>query len=137
DIVSLLRCLWYADAGGDLIRLLAGPRFRIGVADLAGLRDAARWFAQRDIAQQPLDEHDRAADSALPDPDRQFTRIDALDMIASMGALGQRARKGISRPGRERLKEAGSMLRSLRRGVGGDLADLIGSVVYALRLDIE
>lgn len=137
DIVSVLRCLWYADAGGDLIRVLAGPRFRVGVADLAGLRDTARWFAQRDVAQQPLDEHDRAADSVLPDPDRSFTLIDALDAIASMGDLSHRALKSISSTGRERLKEAGLMLRTLRRGVGGDLTDLIDSIVYALRLDIE
>src|SRR5699024_7274181 len=32
DVVCALRCVWYADAGGDLIRLLAGPRFRVGVA---------------------------------------------------------------------------------------------------------
>lgn len=137
DIVSCLRCLWYADAGGDLIRLLAGPRFRIGVADLAGLRDAARWFAQRDVALQPLADEDRAADSVLPDPDREFTLIDALDAIATMKSLDHGALRGVSPVGRERLREAGQMLRDLRRGVGGNTADLIGSVMHALRLDIE
>ncbi len=137
DVVSVLRCLWYADAGSDLIRVLAGPRFRIGVSDLAGLRDAARWFSQRDVAQQRLQDEDREADSVLPDPDRQFTLIDALDAIASMSDLGHRALAAISVTGRERLQQAGQMLRSLRRGVGGDIADLIGSVVFALRLDIE
>lgn len=137
DIVCVLRCLWYADAGGDLIRLLTGPRFRIGVADLAGLKDTARWFSQRDISQQPLDEQDKAADSVLPDPDRQFTLIDALDAIASMRDLQHRALKGISETGRERLREAGLMLRALREGVGGNIADLISSTIQALRLDIE
>ncbi|KAM9864033.1 ATP-dependent DNA helicase [Leucobacter sp. BZR 635] len=137
DIVSCLRCLWYADAGGDLIRLLAGPRFRIGVADLAGLRDAARWFAKRDITQQPLADEDRAADSVLPDPDREFTLIDALDAIATMRSLDHSALKGITEVGRERLREAGQLLRELRQGVGGNTADLIGAVTQALRLDIE
>lgn len=137
DIVSCLRCLWYADAGGDLIRLLAGPRFRIGVADLAGLRDAARWFAKRDIGQQPLSDADREADSVLPDPDREFTLIDALDAISTMRDLDHRALKGVTPTGRERLREAGQLLRDLRQGVGGNTADLIGSVVHALRLDIE
>ncbi|WP_246454553.1 3'-5' exonuclease [Leucobacter denitrificans] len=137
DVVSVLRCLWYADAGSDLIRILAGPRFRVGVADLAGLRDAARWFSQRDVSQQRLQDEDREADSVLPDPDRQFTLIDALDAIASMSDLGHRALASISMTGRQRLQQAGLMLRSLRRGVGGDISELIGSVVFALRLDIE
>lgn len=137
DVVCVLRCLWYADAGGDLIRLLTGPRFRVGVADLAGLRAAARWFSERDIAQQRIDADDRSSDSVLPDPDRSFTLIDALDAIASMKHLQHRALEGITGVGRERLREAGLMLRALRQGVGGNIADLIASVVHALRLDIE
>ena len=137
DIVSCLRCLWYADAGGDLIRLLAGPRFRIGVADLAGLRDAARWFGKRDIAQQPLADADRMADSVLPDPDREFTLIDALDAIASMRSLDHSALRGVTADGRERLREAGLLLRDLRQGVSGSISELIGAVMHALRLDIE
>ena len=137
DIVSTLRCIWYADAGSDLIRLLAGPRFRIGVADLAGLRDAARWFSERDVAQQPLDDDDREPDSVLPDPDRRFTLIDALDTIASMRDLDHRALARITPVGRERLQEAGLVLRALRQGVGGSIAELILSSVHALRLDIE
>ncbi|MFT4233308.1 MAG: ATP-dependent DNA helicase [Leucobacter sp.] len=137
DVVCALRCLWYADAGGELIRLLTGPRFRIGVADIAGLRDGARWFAERDVAQRPLSEEDRASDSVLPDPDRRYTLIDALDQIAGMRDLDHGALHRISAAGRERLREAGRMLASLRRGVGGGIGELIGATVQALRLDIE
>lgn len=137
DVVSALRCLWYADASNDLIRLLAGPRFRLGVADLAGLRAAARWFAERDITQQKLSDEDRAADRVLPDPDREFTLLDALDQIASMRDLDHRALRNITVTGRERLREAGRMLAGLRQGVGGSIGELIGATVQALRLDIE
>lgn len=137
DIVSTLRCVWYADAGNDLIRLLAGPRFRLGVADLAGLRDATRWFAQRDISQQLLSAEDRADDSVLPDPDRRFTLIDALDQIATMRNLDHSALRGITPNGRERLRDAGRMLAKLRQGVGGSIPELIGATAQALRLDIE
>src|SRR5699024_6070616 len=112
-------------------------RFRIGVADLAGLRDAARWFARRDVRQQPLADEDRAADSVLPDPDREYTLIDALDAISSMRDLDHSALTGVTEAGRERLREAGQLLRDLRQSVGGNTADLIGSVTQALRLDIE
>ncbi|WP_449281576.1 ATP-dependent helicase [Leucobacter sp.] len=137
DVVSVLRCLWYADAGGPLIRLLTGPRFRLGVADLGGLRDAARWFGDRDVSQQPIGEAERSADSVLPDPDRQYTLIDALDQIASMRDLDHRALRGISETGRVRLREAGRMLAGLRQGVGGSVGELISATVQALRLDIE
>lgn len=137
DIVSVLRCIWYADAGGDLIRLLTGPRFRLGVADIAGLRDTARWFAQRDVSQKRLSEEDREADSVLPDPDRRFTLIDALDQIVSMRDPEHPALAGIGATGLERLQEAGRMLASLRQQVGGEVVELIGSVVRALRIDIE
>ena len=137
DVVCVLRCLWYADAGGELIRILSGPRFRIGVADLAGLRDAARWFAARDLRQQPLSDEDRAADRVLPDPDRQFTLLDALDQIAGMRDLGHAALRGISEEGKSRLRDAGRMLAALRQYVGGDIGELLGATVQALRLDIE
>ncbi|WP_125100650.1 ATP-dependent DNA helicase [Leucobacter chromiireducens] len=137
DVVCVLRCLWYADAGGELIRILSGPRFRIGVADLAGLRDAARWFAARDLSQQPLSDEDRAADRVLPDPDRQFTLLDALDQIAGMRDLGHAALRGISEEGKSRLRDAGRMLAALRQYVGGDIGELLGATVQALRLDIE
>lgn len=137
DVVSTLRCLWYADAGGDLIRLLAGPRFRIGVADLAALRDAARWFAQRDVAQQRLSDEDAAVDRVLPDPDRRFTLIDALDQLATMKHRDHAAFASMSDTGFARLWEAGRMLAALRQSVGGDVIEIIGQVVRALRLDIE
>ena len=137
DVVSALRCLWYADAGGELIRLLTGPRFRIGVADIAGLREAARWFGERDVTQRPLTPEERAPDRVLPDPDRTYTLIDALDQIAGMRGLDHRALSNISAVGRERLRDAGRMLATLRQSVGSSIAELIGATVHALRIDIE
>jgi len=137
DVVCTLRCLWYADAGSELIRLLAGPRFRIGVADLAGLREAARWFAQRDVAQRRLDDEDRADDGVLLDPDRSFTILDALDEIAGLRSLDHSALRGVGEAGRVRLREAGLMLRRLRASVGEGVPELLRAVEHALRLDIE
>lgn len=137
DLVCALRCLWYADAGGELIRILTGPRFRIGVADLDGLRRAARWFAERDAEMRPLDDEDRRPPGELPDPERQVTLLDALDEIAGMARLDRPSLAGIGETGRERLREAGRMLRRLRQGVGGNLLELLRAVEYELRIDIE
>ena len=137
DVVCALRSLWYAEAGGELIRLLAGPRFRVGVADLAGLGEAARWYAERDFTQRRLSEEDRAADDVLPDPDRRVTLIDALDRIAQLNDLDHGALRAVSPVGRERLREAGRVLAALRQLVGGSISELISATVQALRLDLE
>lgn len=137
DIVSALRCVWYADAGGDLIRLLSGPRFRVGVADLAGLRSASQWFAGRDVRHQRLTDEDREPDGVLPDPDLHVTIIDALDQLQSIRDSQHAALRGISAGGLERLRDAAHVLTVLRRRVDADIGDLIGAVVRALRIDIE
>lgn len=137
DLVCVLRCLWYADASNELLRLLAGPRFRIGVADLRGLQQAAQWFSLRDHTKQPLTEDDLAAMPRLSDPERNFTLLDALDEIATMPNLNHGALRNVTETGRTRLLEAGQLLRSLRQQVGGDVPALLHSAVQALRLDIE
>ncbi len=137
DLVSALRCLWFADAGSELVRLLSGPRFRVGVADLDGLVRAARWFAERDVAHQRIDDADRSAGGVLPDPDQAFTIIDAVDEIAGLASLDHAALQAISPVGRQRIREAGIMLRQLRQLVGGGIPELLRAVEQALRLDIE
>lgn len=137
DLVAALRCVWYADAGSDLIRLLVGPRFSVGIADIAGLRACARWFADRDIGQQRLSPEEREPFGALRDPDREFTLLDALDEIASMPQLDHASLHGISPTGRQRLREAGQVVRALRRTAGSGVLDLIRASIEALRLDIE
>ncbi|GAA2179603.1 ATP-dependent DNA helicase [Leucobacter tardus] len=137
DVVSTLRCLWYAEAGSELIRLLAGPRFRIGVADLDGLRRCATWFSERDASHQRLTEADLAERPVLSDADQRVTLLDALDEIADMRDLDHRSLAAISAVGRERLCEAGRMLRRLRRSVGAGIPELIRAVEHELRLDIE
>jgi len=137
DLVSLLRCVWYADAGNELLRLLSGPRFRIGVADLAGLKDASYWFSKRDYAKQPLSEDDLSLTPPVSDPERQFTLLDTLDEIASMPNLDHSALRGISDVARQRLQEAGQMLQSLRRQVGADVPAFLRAATQQLRLDIE
>lgn len=144
DLVAALRCLWYADAGTELIRILTGPRFGVGVADIEGLRRAARWFANRDGEMQRVDtEPDTVLPdtvlpgAVLPDPDRRVTLLDALDEIAGMTRLDRPSLAGVSEEGRVRLQEAGQSLRRLRQGVGGNLLELLRAVERELRLDIE
>src|SRR5690606_1211434 len=52
DVVCALSVLDDPHAGSELIRLLAGPRWRIGAADLRRLRRLAGWLTGTDHAQQ-------------------------------------------------------------------------------------
>lgn len=137
DLVCALRCIWLADADSELLRLLAGPRFLVGVSDLQGLARAAQWFSQRDHAKQKISEVDLEAMPAMTDPERSFTLLDTLDEIAAMANLEHGALSWVSEVGRERLREAALMLRGLRQEVSADVSGLLRSTVAALRLDIE
>ena len=54
DVVSALRVISDPSAGSALIRLLAGPRWAIGLPDLRELAALARRIARHDSALQPL-----------------------------------------------------------------------------------
>ena len=54
DLVCALRVVHDPSAGLELLRLLAGSRWRLGVRDLHALSRLASWLRDRDYAQQPL-----------------------------------------------------------------------------------
>ncbi|MGT2424923.1 UvrD-helicase domain-containing protein [Amnibacterium kyonggiense] len=54
DLVSALRVVHDAQAGRELVRLLAGGRWRIGPADLAALQHLARWLERHDPTERRL-----------------------------------------------------------------------------------
>lgn len=136
DILSVLRCLWQVDAGSELIRLLAGPRWRVGVADLDGLRQAAFWLSERDHALQKLSDEERDAQRLNQLPNTQLSIVEALDVICSVND-DHAVVRGISRQGLARMRELGDMLISLRSRLGAPLSDLVRQVETELRLDIE
>ncbi len=135
DVVAVLRVLADPDAGSALLRLLAGPRWAIGVADLRALSLLARRLATHDAALQPLAPEVAERLRALPGADRA-SLIDALDFVARQqddhGWLAD-----LSPAARERLREAGAVFAGLRRAVGAPIPELIRLIEIELRLDIE
>ncbi len=136
DLVCALRVIDDPTAGSELVRLLAGGRWRIGVRDLRGLRDAARWLAEHDHRQQRLDDRVRAAIRASVIDSEQASIVDALDAIAH-APDGHRMLAGISEEGLARMRDAGRMFARLRARSGLDLLDLVTLVEHELGLDIE
>ncbi|MCR2762206.1 ATP-dependent helicase [Microbacterium sp. zg.B48] len=135
DVVCALRVLSDPAAGSALIRLLAGPRWAIGLPDLRELAALARRIARHDAALQPLAPEvvERVRGSAGDD---EGSLVDALDFV-----LRHRADHGwlnaFTPEARERLREAGAVFAGLRRAVGMPMPDLVRLIELELRLDVE
>jgi DNA helicase II / ATP-dependent DNA helicase PcrA len=140
DIVSTLRALADPTAGNAVVRLLTGPRWRLGPRDLDALGRRARelavrlpWSTQAPPAtftgELPFDE---PADEQ-PDPDYDVvderSLVDALDDPGSAGRY--------SAEGHRRLIALRDELRLLRRLTGQQLPELVLAVSSALCLDVE
>jgi DNA helicase-2/ATP-dependent DNA helicase PcrA len=135
DVVAALRVISDPSAGSALIRLLSGPRWAIGLADLRVLADLSRRIARHDSALQELDP-DVAARIRRSGGDESGSLVDALDFV-----LRQRPDHGwlreFSEEGRARLREAAAVFAGLRRAVGMPVPDLVRLIEIELRLDVE
>ncbi|HJS25980.1 MAG TPA: ATP-dependent DNA helicase [Actinomycetota bacterium] len=131
EVVELLA---YARAAEDptdgvaLARILSGPRFRIGMRDLARV---AAW-SRRSTATfiEALDELELREDEDLLE-DHPFLMAEALEHLDQV--------EGLSEPGRERLEEFRTELDELRsaarRPVGQFLAEVIRRTGLLAELD--
>lgn len=135
DVVCALRIICDPSAGSALIRLLAGPRWSIGLPDLRELAALARRLARHDAALQPLAPEvvERIRGSAGDD---DGSLVDALDFVlrqkADHGWLA-----GFTPEARERLREAASVFAGLRQASGMPIPELVRLIELELRLDIE
>ena len=135
DVVSALRVISDPSAGSALIRLLAGPRWAIGLPDLRELAQLARRIARHDSALRPLPPEvvESLRGSAGDDGG---SLVDALDFVlrhqADHGWLA-----AFTPSARERLREAAAVFAGLRQAVGMPLPELVRLIELELRLDIE
>ncbi|WP_344944800.1 ATP-dependent helicase [Sphaerisporangium flaviroseum] len=131
DVVSTLRVLYEPTAGDALVRLLAGPRWRIGPADLKVLGDLARELtvAHRGgpAADDPLEQV--VADMA----EERGSLVDALDELPDRPEWLE----PFSPLARVRLPRLAQELRVLRSHTGQPLPDLITEIERRLGLDVE
>ncbi|ALJ19963.1 ATP-dependent DNA helicase [Microbacterium sp. No. 7] len=128
DVVSALRVIADPQAGSALLRLLGGPRWRIGIADLRALAELADRLTRHDAALQPLQREHRADDAS--------SLIDALDFVgrsaADHGWLASFTPEAVAR-----LRDAAGVFAGLRRQAGLPVAELVRLIESELRLDIE
>ena len=136
DLVCALTVMNDPSAGLELVRLLAGSRWRIGVTDLWALHRLASWLRDRDYAQQRYDDELATALRASVAEGDGGSIVDALDFLAA-AKEGHTALESFSPEGLERLRDAGRLMARLRSRGGLDLPDLVAFVLQELQLDIE
>lgn len=125
DVRALLECVHDPGRGDSLMRLLAGPRFRLGARDLSVLgRWRDRQGARRRTSLEGRDEADAVG------------LVDAVDDLPPADWTDPDGR-ALSDAAQERLRDLQEVLRSLRRRLAVPLPDLVTAAVRALGLDLE
>ena len=127
DLICALRVIHYPDAGSQLIRLLTGPRWRIGAKDIERLYRYASRLAKPDEEIKLRQQEGLAPEDAV-------SIVDALDVLLEEKAP---EKIGFSDSGLPRLKDAAQTLRNFRRRTGMPLVEFVRVVEQELWLDIE
>jgi len=128
DLVSALKVVQSPNAGGELIRVLAGPRWRISAKDISRLH---RWakkigrLSDSDLAEK--------ADRSLG-AEYEASLIDALDLLLDSKKVSL---YGMSESSLNRLRDAAQLFRNLRQQTGLPLVEFVKHVVRELQLDID
>ena len=136
DLVAALTVVHDPTAGLELIRLLAGSRWRLGAKDLHALNRLASTLRDRDYAQRPYEEDLKQKLRTSVAEGEGGSIVDALDFIGT-AREGHSFLEGFSEVGLARLSEAARLLAKLRSRVGLDLPDFVAFVLQELQLDIE
>jgi Superfamily I DNA and RNA helicases len=136
DLVCALTVLNDPGAGSELVRLLAGSRWRIGVRDLHALSAVANRLRGLDYAQRALPAEVKERMRASVADSEGASIVDALDFVAGAPA-SHSFLDGFSAVGLDRLRQAGRAFARLRARSGLDLVDFITLVEQDFCLDIE
>jgi DNA helicase-2/ATP-dependent DNA helicase PcrA len=156
DIRAVLEVLDDQTANAALMRLLTGPRLRLGPRDLAALgrravellrsgatrRDALDPAAPPAAADSPGPADPSPAAPAAPAPAVPDALVDAVagidpcDIVSVVDALGDPGPE-LSADAADRVRRLADELAGLRSHVGAGLVELIHRVVEAIGLDVE
>ncbi len=131
DVTATLRLVDDVTANPDLVRLLTGPRWRIGPRDLAllGRRELARVGGPAAT--------DRAPDAVLDALEHAVAHQDPTDVVSLLDALEDPGEASYADAARERFARLAEELAYLRRHVDEPVLDLTRRIITTLGLDIE
>ncbi|MFI5981773.1 ATP-dependent helicase, partial [Streptomyces sp. NPDC051555] len=135
DLVAVCEVLQDPGANAALVRLLIGPRWRIGARDLALLGQRARLLVARAPAAGDDADHRLAAAVEGVDPAEVVSLADALETF--LGDAPQQDGLPFSAEARVRFAHLAQELRDLRRALSDPLMDVLHRVLAATGLDVE
>ncbi|KIE27292.1 ATP-dependent DNA helicase [Streptomyces sp. MUSC 125] len=143
DLVAVCEVLQDPGANAALVRLLTGPRWRIGPRDLALLGRRARMLVAHAVAAD-TDDPDRRLAAAVEgvDPSEVISLADALDTFLETpmeGVFEQWGDDGLpfSPEARVRFARLAAELRELRRSLSDPLMDVLHRVLAVTGLEVE
>jgi DNA helicase II / ATP-dependent DNA helicase PcrA len=136
DITATLRLIDDVTANPDLIRLLTGPRWRIGPRDLGLLgrraRELARAAPERDEEGEEL-----SRTSVLTSLEQAVAEVDPTEVVSLLDALDSPGESAYSPDARDRFARLSAELAWLRRHSEESVLDLTRRVITTLGLDVE
>ncbi|MEU2249993.1 ATP-dependent DNA helicase [Streptomyces sp. NPDC019224] len=139
DLVAVCEVLQDPGANAALVRLLTGPRWRIGPRDLALLGRRARLLVHRAAHGDDEDfDPDRRLAEAVEgvDPAEVISLADALDTFLDAGGE-EDDRLPFSAEARIRFARLAAELRDLRRSLADPLMDVLHRVLATTGLEVE
>ncbi|MDF2270024.1 ATP-dependent DNA helicase [Streptomyces coacervatus] len=140
DLVAVCEVLQDPGANASLVRLLTGPRWRIGPRDLALLGRRARLLVAHARVDGDDDRDRRLAEAVEGvDPSEVTSLADALDTFLEMPLEAEREDDGLpfSPDARVRFARLAAELRDLRRSLADPLMDVLHRVLAVTGLEVE
>ncbi|MGW5422750.1 UvrD-helicase domain-containing protein [Streptomyces sp. NPDC003943] len=140
DLVAVCEVLQDPGANASLVRLLTGPRWRIGPRDLALLGRRARLLVHRPGEEAADADQRLAAAVEGVDPAEVVSLADALDTFLDSGRGpdgGEDDGLPFSAEARVRFARLAAELRSLRTSLADPLMDVLHRVLAATGLEVE
>ncbi len=138
DVTATLRVLDDVTANPDLLRLLTGPRWRIGPRDLALLGRRARELSTSELSTS-RPEQLRSAQGAelLADLEQAVAEVDPTEVVSLLDALENPGELPYSAAALERFQMFADELRELRRHTEEPVLELTRRVISTTGLDVE
>ncbi|MPZ60008.1 MAG: AAA family ATPase [Propionibacteriales bacterium] len=129
DVVATLEVIHELTANSAMLRLLTGPRWRIGPRDLALLGSRAKALAH---TETPESSDDLAGSLA-----EAVAGADVTEVVSLADALEDPGPLSYSDEAKHRFSLLAKEIRRLRRNVGEPLVDLVRRVIDTMGIDVE
>ena len=137
DVTATLRLIDDVTANPDLVRLLTGPRWRVGPRDLGLLGRRARELARVAGERARRSDDEPSGANVLTSLERAVAEIDPTEVVSLLDALDSPGEAAYSSEARERFARLSAELAWLRRHSDEPVLDLTRRVITTLGLDVE